>query len=294
MAAVTSQASNLQGIVRSLRCFTNVKQPFRFIGTTARLCKEEDKREEVIPVPVKKGWFEKILNVRTIEPSKESHASKLSSKETLYELMFHAVKPEYMEEYLKQFQVYQELMQNKASNVTLKGSFTVEIGDQDEAVHIWEYKGGYPVLNEATQIYRTDKDFIAFRQARNKMLRSRKNQILLSFSFWPELIPRDGPNIYEMRSYTLRAGTMIEWANNWSRGLQYRKESNPVTGMFSQIGQLYQVHHIWCYKDLQMRKDNRESAWQKPGWDEVVQYTVPLIRHMESRILIPTPFSPLK
>ena len=36
------------------------------------------------------------------------------------------------------------------------------------------------------------------------MLRSRKNQILLSFSFWPELTAREGPNIYEMRSYTLK------------------------------------------------------------------------------------------
>ena len=39
------------------------------------------------------------------------------------------------------------------------------------------------------------------------MLRSRKNQILLSFSFWPQLEPREGPNIYEMRSYTLKVGT---------------------------------------------------------------------------------------
>jgi hypothetical protein len=27
------------------------------------------------------------------------------------------------------------------------------------------------------------------------------------------------------------------------------------------------------YENLQMRKETRESAWQKPGWDEVVQYT---------------------
>ena len=51
------------------------------------------------------------------------------------------------------------------------------------------------------------QDFIDFRTSRNKMLRSRKNQILLSFSFWPQLEPREGPNIYEMRSYTLKVGT---------------------------------------------------------------------------------------
>jgi hypothetical protein len=38
-------------------------------------------------IPVKKGWLGKLLNVRTIEPSKESHAKSLSDKDNLYEVM---------------------------------------------------------------------------------------------------------------------------------------------------------------------------------------------------------------
>jgi len=33
------------------------------------------------------------------------------------------------------------------------------------------------------------------------------------------------------------------------------------------------------YKDLQTRKETREAAWQRPGWDEVVQYTGELYIH---------------
>lgn len=36
------------------------------------------------------------------------------------------------------------------------------------------------------------------------MLLSRRNQLLLEFSFWNEPVPRPGPNIYELRSYQLR------------------------------------------------------------------------------------------
>lgn len=36
------------------------------------------------------------------------------------------------------------------------------------------------------------------------MLLSRRNQLLLEFSFWNEPVPRSGPNIYELRSYQLR------------------------------------------------------------------------------------------
>lgn len=46
------------------------------------------------------------------------------------------------------------------------------------------------------------------------------------------------------------------------------------------------------YKDLQARRETRESTWRNPGWDECVAYTVPLIREMHCRILEPTEFSP--
>lgn len=132
---------------------------------------------------------------------------------------------------------------------------------------------------------------------RGGYLRSRHLQYLLAFSYWPQPIPRtEGSHIYEMRSYRLKPGTMIEWANNWARAISYRSRNNNTAyaGFFSQIGRLYNVHHIWCYDSLQARKEVREKAWSSPGWDECVAYTVPLIREMHSRILTPTQFSPTK
>jgi hypothetical protein len=35
--------------------------------------------------------------------------------------------------------------------------------------------------------------------------------------------------------------------------------------MFTQVGPLYYVHHIWAYKDLADRKASREKMWDKPG-----------------------------
>lgn len=88
---------------------------------------------------------------------------------------------------------------------------------------------------------------------------------------------------------------MIEWGNNWARAINFRKTNNEAyAGFFSQIGRLYNVHHIWCYSSYAQRKETREFAWQQPGWDSCVQYTVPLIKEMHSRILIPTEFSPTK
>ena len=44
-------------------------------------------------------------------------------------------------------------------------------------------------------------------------------------------------------------------------------------GFFSQLGALYQVHHIWAYNDLQHRKTERERMWEDPGWDDCVAAT---------------------
>lgn len=78
-------------------------------------------------------------------------------------------------------------------------------------------------------------------------LRSRYLQYLLAFSYWPPLTKRNGSNIYEIRSYRLQPGTMIEWGNNWAKAINYRRNNNePFAGFFSQIGRLYNVHHIWC------------------------------------------------
>ncbi|XP_053543848.1 protein NipSnap homolog 2 isoform X2 [Ictalurus punctatus] len=162
-------------------------------------------------------------------------------------------------------------------------------------LHLWRYRGGYPALTDVMSKLRMNKEFMEYREKRGKMLLSRRNQLLLEFSFWNEPVPRTGPNIYELRSYQLRPGTMIEWGNYWARAIELRQQNNEaVGGFFSQIGNLYMVHHLWAYKDLQSREETRNAAWQHEGWDEAVYYTVPLIQHMESRIMIPLKTSPLK
>ncbi|XP_073860181.1 protein NipSnap homolog 1 isoform X5 [Macaca fascicularis] len=162
-------------------------------------------------------------------------------------------------------------------------------------VHLWRFSGGYPALMDCMNKLKNNKEYLEFRRERSQMLLSRRNQLLLEFSFWNEPQPRLGPNIYELRTYKLKPGTMIEWGNNWARAIKYRQENQEaVGGFFSQIGELYVVHHLWAYKDLQSREETRNAAWRKRGWDENVYYTVPLVRHMESRIMIPLKISPLQ
>uniref|UniRef100_A0A665TEE6 Protein NipSnap homolog 2-like n=1 Tax=Echeneis naucrates TaxID=173247 RepID=A0A665TEE6_ECHNA len=239
------------------------------------------------------SWF-KSLFVRKVDPRKDAHSHLLAKKEdnNLYKIQFHNVKPEYP---LPYEDVLPSIHADPEYPCELVGTWNTWYGDQDQAVHLWRYRGGYPALTEVMNKLRQNKEFTDYRKERGKMLLSRRNQLLLEFSFWNEPVPRSGPNIYELRSYQLRPGTMIEWGNYWARAIEIRQQNHEaVGGFFSQIGSLYQVHHLWAYKDLQSREDIRNAAWQREGWDEVVYYTVPLIQHMESRIMIPMKSSPTK
>merc|ERR1712168_838197 len=125
---------------------------------------------------------------------------------------------------------------------------------------------------------------------------------------------------------TLKPGTILEWGNHWARGINYRNKNEcaaagffsqggplynvnhlwrrginyrnknecAAAGFFSQVGPLYNVNHLWAYKDMKTRREMRESAWQRPGWNDTVTSTVQLIRHMDSKIMVPTSFSPMK
>lgn len=47
------------------------------------------------------------------------------------------------------------------------------------------------------------------------MIRSRKNDIMLEFAFWDGDHSTTKDGIYELRSYKLQPGRLLEWENQW-------------------------------------------------------------------------------
>lgn len=107
-----------------------------------------------------------------------------------------------------------------------------------------------------------------------KTLRRRSVQFCIPFAFWQLQAPREAGGIYELRSYRLKPGRLLEWEHHWRRGLECRRQfCEPVGAWFSQLGELNMVHHLWAYQDLHRRKVLRESAWSVSGWAETVYNT---------------------
>jgi hypothetical protein len=138
---------------------------------------------------------------------------------------------------------------------------------------MWEYEG-YPGYQASMELYHRDPNAKTFQKQLLPMLRHRHNQICLEFAYWATSPPADHNALYELRSYTLQPGHLLEWESHWKKGLEIRRQyCTPVGAWFTQLGELSQVHHMWTYPDLETRKRNREAAWSASGWAETVYNT---------------------
>jgi hypothetical protein len=158
-------------------------------------------------------------------------------------------------------------------------------------VHIWEYQR-YEGYHQSLHNIQSHPEFAAFDAKLKSLIRSKHTSLMQEFSFWPTTPPRQLGGLFELRSYTLHPGNLLEWETHWRRGLKARREvMEGVGAWFVQIGELNTVHHLWQFANLEERKVRREQSWNVEGWGETVHKTVPLIQTMKSRILVPCAWS---
>ncbi|KAK0633859.1 hypothetical protein B0T14DRAFT_561400 [Immersiella caudata] len=223
-----------------------------------------------------------------------SFSQVLARGKYVHSIVFHDVKPECVEEYVDLVGKWYPRMASVPENkVHLVGSWRTEVGDCDTFVHIWEYQryqGYHASLHSIAQ----HPEYPEFDRKLRSLIRGKHSSLMQEFSFWPTTPPRQLGGLFELRSYTLHPGNLLEWETHWRRGLKARREvMEGVGAWFVQIGDLNTVHHLWQFADLEERKIRREKSWGIEGWADTVHKTVPLIQEMKSRILIPMPWSPV-
>jgi hypothetical protein len=96
--------------------------------------------------------------------------------------------------------------------------------------------------------------------------------------------------IYEIRTYTLKPGTVPEFEARFEEALPSRQKHSELAAFWhTEAGPLNQVLHVWPYEDLKQRTEVRARAGQEPGWPpKVGEFLV----SMNSEIFVPPPFSP--
>src|SRR5258708_7759631 len=100
----------------------------------------------------------------------------------------------------------------------------------------------------------------------------------------------DAPMLYEVRTYTLRPGTLAEFEERFAKRLPLREKHSKLGAFWhTEFGPLNQAIHVYPYDDLRQRTSVRAAMAQDtalaqlPGGGD-------LIAAMESEIMNPAPF----
>lgn len=97
--------------------------------------------------------------------------------------------------------------------------------------------------------------------------------------------------ILEMRTYTLKPGTMAEYFKVYEAmgfELQKRILGHFIGSFRTEIGPLNQVVHLWAFEDLNDRSARRDRLAADPQWQKAVASFIGFFVEQESKILLPS------
>ena len=164
-----------------------------------------------------------------------------------------------------------------------------EFGPLNQVIHVWPYEN----LEERTRIRdEASKDPDWPPKNDPDMYITMESEI---FHPAPFMRPLGGDqelgNIYEMRIYAYKVGTMAEVLKRWEAAVPYREEYSPLAAaMYTEFGGLNKWVHIWPYKDLNDRAETRAEATKSPHWPPA---TREFLVTQENKLLTPAACSPM-
>lgn len=96
--------------------------------------------------------------------------------------------------------------------------------------------------------------------------------------------------IYEVRTYRIAPHKTPEFIKIFGEAYEHRKAHSPLSAfLFSEIGPLNQVIHVWPYEDAADRERVRVESGKDGTWPPKVSH---LAEHMNSEIFTPFAITP--
>ncbi|GAA6000276.1 NIPSNAP family protein [Rhodotorula paludigena] len=231
------------------------------------------------------------------EEMRVQHSKLVGRHKYVHEFQKHKVLPQHVEQYKEKIEgYYRGIHESSEFDARLTGSWEIVVGEVDSFSHIWEYDGLAGFERTKTAIRESRGHLQFFNQEILPLLDQRTSQLCSEFKFFPVVDPQEKGGIYELRTYDLKPGSLLEWEHEWRVGLEARIAAGhtPIGAWYAGIGRLHQVHMIWHYESLEARRDRRAQSWEQDAWSNTVSKTTRLLTSMQSQILKPLPYSPLR
>ena len=163
-----------------------------------------------------------------------------------------------------------------------------EFGPLNQAIHVWPYES----LQQRQEIRAAAVKDEHWPPKSDAVLLDQQAEILNPAPFmrdWGE--DQELGNVYEMRIYTYKPGSINEVIKRWSEAIEAREKYSPLAACwYTELGGLNKWIHVWPYASLAERERVREEAAKDPKWPAP---TRELLMRQEVKILSPASFSPM-
>ena len=203
----------------------------------------------------------------------------------IYEVRTYALKPGTVAEFEERFA---ESLPYRQKYSKLGAFWHTEFGPLNEVIHVWPYED----FQERTAVRAEAAKDPHWPPRTGDVVVSMESEIMIPAPFMEPLGDRQLGNVYEMRTYTYRNGTMPEVLKRWSEAIPHRLKYSPLAACwYTELGNLNKWVHVWAYKDVAERDRVRAEARNDPHWPPSTrEFAV----KQENKLLIPAAFSPMK
>jgi hypothetical protein len=174
----------------------------------------------------------------------------------------------------------------------LEGYWTSEFGTLNQLYHLWSF-ADHAERDRLRAALAKNAEWNAYLPLIRPHMLAQENKILSAAV--PLRPPAEAGYVYELRTYRCHVGRAGEWIEHVKAILPMREKYSKNVGLWTtEMGTQNQVVHLWAYPSLEERFAVRRRLAQEPAWQEFLGRSTPLLAHMESVLLVPTPFSPMK
>ncbi|HUG38113.1 MAG TPA: NIPSNAP family protein [Candidatus Limnocylindrales bacterium] len=204
----------------------------------------------------------------------------------IYEIRTYQVKVGSVGEVEKRFG---EAYEYRKKYSPLAAFWHTEIGPLNEIIHVWPYAD----VAERTRVRAEAGKDPNWPPKIQEFILKMQSELVVPFSFVPPLTPGKMGPIFEMRYYTMKAGTLPDLMKRWESKIGERIKLSPVAIAGAvDFGEANRFIHIWAYKSLDERANIRNKAremgvWPPPGGGDT-------LLSQANKVMLPAAFSPLQ
>ena len=204
----------------------------------------------------------------------------------IYEMRTYQVKVGSLAEVEKR---YGEAYEYRKKYSPLTAFWHTEVGPLNEIIHVWGYKD----LAERARIRTEAAKDPNWPPKIQEFIVRMQSEIVVPFPFTTELLPGKMGPIFEMRYYTIRAGTLPDIIKRWGAAIDARTKLSPLAlAGHVEFGEANRYYHIWAYESMEHRAAIRNEARQKGVWPPPGGGDIILTQ--SNKICLPSSFSPVQ